>query len=197
MKKIFFFFLLVVFISCEGGDDFYSPKPRAYFRIDLPEKVYQTYDTSCAYTFDYPKYSVILPDFDPKAEPCWVNIFFPRFKATIHLSYKKVNGNIAGLLKDSDVLAKKHIVKASGLEEELIMRDSSKVFGLVYNIEGNAASPMQFYLTDSTQHFVRGSLYFMSRPNGDSLAPVLEFLKQDVQRFVQSLKWKGDREKKK
>jgi gliding motility-associated lipoprotein GldD len=73
----------------------------------------------------------------------------------------------------------------------VILRDSVKVYGLIYDIEGNTASSLQFYVTDSTKHFIRGALYFNVRPNIDSVKIVLEFLKKDVLHLIQTLQWKN------
>ena len=124
--------------------------------------------------------------------PAWKNIIYPRFKAEINLSYKHIDNNqeLEKYLDDSWTLATKHQVKASGMPETPIRRDSAKVFGLMFEIEGNSASNLQFYATDSTHHFIRGALYFFAHPNYDSLAPVIEFLKKDVERMITTLKWK-------
>lgn len=178
--------------SCgSDSDDIQTPKPNAYFRIYLPEKKYKLFSDSCAFEFEYPEYAVVMPDNDPNAEPCWKNIIFPRFGAEINLSYKPVNNDLSKFLDDSWTLATRHQVKASGMPETPVMRDSAKVYGLMFEIEGNAASSLQFYLTDSTHHFIRGALYFFARPNYDSLAPVIGFIKKDVERMITTLRWKG------
>lgn len=182
---------LLILSSCEDEDDvIYSPKPRGYFRIDMPKKEYVRYDEACPFTFDYPTYAVINKDKHKGAEPCWLNIDFPKFKATIHLSYKKVENNIATYLEDSRNFAVKHQVKATGMNESVIIRDSSKVYGLLYDIEGNTASSLQFYMTDSTHHFLRGALYFNASPNIDSLKIVLDFIRQDVMQMIKTTRWK-------
>lgn len=180
------------FVSCgTDSDDIQTPKPNAYFRIDLPEKKYTLFSDSCPYEFEYPSnYAMVLPDKDPNAEPCWKNIVFPQFGAEVNLSYKPVNNNLNKFLDDSWTLATRHQVKASGMPETPVRRDSAKVYGLLFEIEGNAASSLQYYLTDSTKHFMRGALYFFARPNYDSLAPVIEFIKKDVERMITTLKWK-------
>lgn len=188
------FFLLAVpaimLASCGDDEDIFVPKPKGYFRIDLPEKTYTSFDTTCPFTFEYPKYARVHSDKDRDAEPCWLNIDFPRFKASIHLSYKTVNGDIDRFLEDSRNLAAKHTIKASNIEEQPIIKDSSKVYGLIYEIEGNAASSVQFYLTDSTKHFVRGALYFNARPNKDSLGVVIDFVREDIHRMIETFRWK-------
>jgi gliding motility-associated lipoprotein GldD len=179
--------------SCGSDDDTLAPKPRAYFRLDFPEKKYVKYDSDCPFTFERPVYSQMDKDRNPGAEPCWLNMNFPTFNGTLHLSYKAVNGNIQQYLEDTYTLASKHQIKASGIEERLIVRDSSKIYGLIYEIEGNAASALQFYLTDSTKHFIRGALYFNEVPNIDSIAPVLAFIKKDVFHMINTFEWKKEK----
>jgi gliding motility-associated lipoprotein GldD len=177
--------------SCTSDDDeIITPKPRAYYRIDFPEKKYVSYDSTCPFKFEIPYYSRIENDKLQKAEPCWLNLQFPKFNSTLHLSYKAVNGNLDKYLEDTYTLASKHQIKASGIEEQLFQNDSLKVYGLVYQIEGNAASAIQFYITDSSKHFLRGALYFNSVPNIDSLAPVIGFLKQDIYHLMETFEWK-------
>lgn len=176
--------------SCSIDDEELSPKPRGYFRIDLPEKKYHTYRSDCPFTFESPIYAYVHPDEEKNTEPCWLNIDFPRFKGRIHISYKPLHdNNLRGYLEDAYTLASKHQIKASAIGEMLIKRDSVKVYGLVYDIEGNAASSLQFYLTDSTHHFLRGALYFIAPPNSDSIAPVVEFIRKDVFKLINTFRW--------
>ena len=185
--------LIGCFSSCEDDEDkIYSPKPRGYFRIDFPEKNYRIFDSICPYTFEIPVYSRIVQDKHKGAEPCWLNLEFPQFKATIHLSYKAITSDstLNRFLEDSRDFAVRHQIKATGLEESVVIRDSAKVYGLVYDIAGNTASSVQFYLTDSTKHCLRGSLYFNTVTNIDSLKIVIDFIRQDIIRMVQTCKWK-------
>jgi gliding motility-associated lipoprotein GldD len=179
-------------VSCgSDSDDIVVPKPNTYFRIDLPEKKYTVFRDECPFEFEYPSnYAIVLRDSDNNAEPCWKNIVYPRFSAELNLSYKHIDGNLNKFLDDSWTLATRHQVKASGMPETPIRRDSARVYGLMFEIEGNAASSLQFYVTDSTHHFLRGALYFFARPNYDSLAPVIDFIKKDVERMITTLKWK-------
>jgi gliding motility-associated lipoprotein GldD len=175
------------FTSCEEA---YTPKPKAYYRISLPEKKYQSYSNNCPYKFDYPVYARVVADSRPNSEKCWINIDYPAFDARVHISYKEIKNNLATYIEDSRSLTYKHIVKAADIREDIIIDDSSKVYGLMYDVTGNAASHMQFYLTDSTQHFLRGSLYFNSAPNYDSILPVLEFIKKDIYHMMNTFEWK-------
>lgn len=176
--------------SCDEDDVVYSPKPKGYCRIDFPERNYKRFDSTCAYAFEIPVYSRLVHDTGPGSEPCWYNLEFPQFKATLYMSYKPVNNNIAKYLDDSHQFANRHQIKATGLDEVVIVRDSARVYGLLFDISGNTASSLQFYLTDSTKHFLRGSLYFNSVPNIDSLQIVVDFLKKDVLHLINTTKWK-------
>ena len=190
LKSSLIFLLILGFSACEDEDDVvYSPKPRGYPRIAFPEKNYRRYDSLCPYAFEIPTYSRIVPDQHKGAEPCWMNLEFPRFRATLHLSYKPVNNDLDRFLNDAHGFANKHQVKATGLEEIPIIRDSARVYGLMFEIAGNTASSLQFYLTDSTRHFLRGALYFNDPPNIDSLKIVVDFLKQDVLRMINTTRW--------
>lgn len=180
---------LTMLTSC-GGD--YYPKPRGYFRIDLPERDYLRFDSTFPYAFDFPRYSKIIPETVGSPEPYWLNIDIPRFHGKVHLSYKVVDNNLNSFIEDSRTMAMKHIPKASGIKTETYSNPDKRVFGLTYEIGGvEAASPFQFYLTDSTSHFVRGALYFNAVPNNDSLAPVIEFLKEDLRHLIESFEWKS------
>ena len=194
--KIIFFILICIIgvgaIGCDTDDEVFSPKPRGYFRINFPEKKYRVYDSICPYKFEIPVYAEMKQDKHNGADPCWLNLEFPKYKATVHLSYKVVSNNIGNYLEDSHDFANKHQVKATGLDEIAILRDSAKVYGLLFDIAGNTASSVQFYLTDSTHHFLRGALYFNSVPNIDSLRIVVDFIKKDILHLINTTSWKTD-----
>ena len=180
--------LLLAMVSC--GDRHPQPKPRGYFRIDLPEKQYVKLDTMRHYAFEYPVYATITPDYLSPQERDWANVEFPTFKGTVHLSYKTVNHNLHEYLEDAYLMITKHITKATGIRDSVIINRDRNVYGLVYFLEGEGvASPLQFYLTDSTSHFLRGSLYFNIYPNNDSLQPVIGFITDDVRHLINTMEW--------
>lgn len=191
MQKLLLILLCAfMLVSCSDDDGIaFIPKPKGYFRIDVPKKAYRLYDSLCPYSFEIPTYSFINNDLHKGADPCWININFPQFNAQIHLSYKVVTNNLDTFLNDSRDFAIKHQIKATGLEETVIMRDTAKVYGLIYDIQGNTASGVQFYLTDSTKHFMRGALYFNSIPNIDSQKVVIDFIRKDIIHMIQTFKW--------
>lgn len=191
-SKLLFVFICIlisgILSSCATD---YQPKPKAYLRIDFPEKSYRNLDSIYPYSFDIPNYARITPDYYSPNEKNWINIVFPDFNGALHLSYKAINGNLNQYMEDSKAMAYKHISKASSIENRIIFNPESKVFGLIFEINGmGAASPYQFFVTDSSSHFLRGALYFNMVPNNDSLAPVIDFLKEDIERLLLSLKWK-------
>ena len=192
----FFSCLLLVFLL-SGCDEYTSvPKPRAYPRVVYPEKGYKPFDESyCHFTFDQPIYSTIEHDttfFDEKAkDDCWFNITVRQLNAKIYCSYSPIRNRkeFDELVKDSYEMTNKHNVKASFIEELRVDRSEDDVYGVVFNVEGPAASSYQFFLTDSVRNFVRGALYFNTEARPDSLAPVVRFMRQDLDRLVGTLKW--------
>jgi gliding motility-associated lipoprotein GldD len=178
-----------LFSSCDNKQ--YQPKPRGYFRIDFPEKEYVRLDTMKYYSFEYPVYSKVTPDYLSPQEKEWVNVEFPSHKGTIHVSYKTINDNLNVYLEDSYLMMSKHLSRAMGIRDSIIINPEKDVYGLVYFLEGGGvASTLQFYLTDSTEHFLRGSLYFNVKTNNDSLAPVIDFITDDVRHMIETLEWK-------
>ena len=186
-------FLLLLFVAAElvSCDQEYTPKPRGYIRIDVPEKAYGPIDVDCPFVFESAIYSNFVMDQRTQSEPCWFNIEYPQYKAKFHFSYKPLNGDLLEFLEESRSLTNKHMSKASDIDETLIIIDERKVYGMIYSVEGSeAASPLQLYLTDSTDHFLRGALYFRVSPNNDSLAPVIDLIKGDILHLVETLNWK-------
>lgn len=182
---------LLIVISLLSCDNNYMPRPRGYFRIDMPEKNYIEFDTTFPYSFYYPAYTKIIPDKYSKNQPYWINIEYPDFKGSIHISYKKIDNNLNDYLEDTRTLVMKHIPKASSIGEKNIINKTRHVYGKIYNIEGSAAaSTCQFYLTDSTDNFLRAALYFNVKPNNDSLQPIIDFIKKDIDYFIETFKWK-------
>ena len=182
--------LTLVLLGFESCKQHHTPKARGYYRINFPEKEYVGFEGLYPYKFDYPKYATVVPDTSANAEKYWINIYFKELNGQIHISYKKVDGNFNQLMEDSRKLAYKHTIKADAINERMFYDENSRVTGVLYEIKGDAASPMQFFATDSLEHFIRGSLYFNAIPNQDSLAPVINFVHQDVIRLMESLRWK-------
>jgi len=184
------FILLCCSAAC--NNESYVPKPRGYFHIKFPKKEYLSYDAGCPFSFEYPKYATIEPDRERDAGTCWNNLSFPQFNARLHLTYYDVSSakEYYGLVEDARTLAFKHTVKANAIDQKLINFPERKVYGIYYAIEGNTASSVQFFLTDSAKHYFRGALYFNERPQYDSIAPVVSFIKKDIERMIDTFKWK-------
>ena len=169
----------------------YVPKPHGYFRIELPEKEYRQFNpVSCPFSFEVPEYSETVPDTNALSESCWWYIRYPRFNGELYLSYKPVNDNLNKFIEDSYALVYKHTIKANEINEKRIAT-ANNAFGVLYYIGGNAASSVQFFVTDSVNHFLRGALYFNVLPNNDSIAPVTSFIRTDIERLIETLKWEN------
>lgn len=181
--------VVVLLASCHKK---YTPKARGYFRIEFPKKAYHPIKKDLPYSFDVANYSKVEKDRERGAQPGWINIVTPENKAYLHISYAQLHNNLADHIEESRKLAYNHSVKADAIQERLYVNPQNRVYGTIYYIDGNAASPVQFYLTDSTKNFLRGALYIREIPNIDSLRPVIEFLKPDIIRLIETTKWKKE-----
>lgn len=173
---------LFLFSSCK---DDVIPKPSSYLRLDYPVAKYVNFENTCPFTFEMNSEAVIKGEKD-----CGFTITYPKMKATIYLTYKPVNNNINKLLRDAQKLTYEHVIKADDILEQPYLNPQKKVFGMFYQVDGNAATNSQFYATDSIKHFVTGSIYFYAEPNFDSIMPAASYVKNDMQRLLETLKWK-------
>lgn len=190
MYRIFLFMAVLFMLpACnEPG----TPGPRAYPRIALPEKSYQLFDSVYPYRMEYPIYASFAPDERDTAEPYWADIVFPEFSGRIHLSYKEIHKEeeLMEYHEDARTFVHRHIPKATAIDQERMVHVENDVYGMLYKIRGReAASPLQFFATDSVDHFLRGALYFDVAPNNDSLAPVIHFIEEDIRHFFSTLEW--------
>ncbi|HEY0245246.1 MAG TPA: gliding motility lipoprotein GldD [Mucilaginibacter sp.] len=188
----------ILFFAACGDNHNYAPKPRGFYRITFPKKEYREYNSNYPFTFMYPTYAVMELDKKPNENKHLLNMQdllnmqFPQFNGTLHLSYETITSKkvFDELVEDAHKFAFKHTVKATSIDEGIIHYPDKKVYGIYYTIDGNAASSVQFYLTDSVHNYLRGALYFNSVPQLDSIQPVLKFVKQDVDVMIKSFKWK-------
>jgi gliding motility-associated lipoprotein GldD len=168
------------------------PKPKGHFRIELPQKKYLFFNDHMPFSFEYPAYGNMTFQGEKGTEPGWFNIEFPSYKAKIYLTYKDINNDFDGLMEQTYKMnVKNHISKADAINEKVFSDPENKVYGILYDLKGNTASAVQFYVTDSINHYLRGSLYFSAEPNADSLAPVIEFFREDILHLIETLKWKN------
>jgi gliding motility-associated lipoprotein GldD len=192
-RWVFRLLTVFLFIGAFACNNDYVPKPRGYFRIELPEKEYRSFDSIYPFTFNYPEYALVSKSKYFESDTIWLNVVFPELKGTVHLTYEPVNENLAKYLKDSREFVNKHIPKANAIDQKLFINEANKVYGIIYDIEGTgAASPCQFFLTDSVNHFLRGALYFSVEPNNDSLQPVIDFVREDIIEMINSFDWKEE-----
>lgn len=181
--------MAVAFAACSAE---YTPKPKGYNRIDLPEATYQKLEEGHPYTFEYSKYAKIRPDSSLIAQPHWINIIYPSLGANVQLTYKAIHNNpkvLNDLIEDARKLTGKHQVKAYSIEETEIRTPQGDVAS-VFELTGEVPSQFQFYVTDTTTNFFRGALYFRTATQNDSLAPVIEYVKKDIIHLLNTLEFK-------
>lgn len=185
MNKFLGLFLLMIMVySCESE---VSPKPSGFLALEYENAEYDEIQLDCPYSFDINKEVRIKESISDRA--CMLNLNYPKLDGTIYLTYEPVEDNIEKLLDDAQQLPLKHTIKADEIFGDEYENEEHHTYGMLYTITGNAASQAQFYLTDSVKHFVTGSLYFRRKPNYDSIYPAAEFLKDDMRRLMESLKW--------
>ena len=189
--RLFRVYILLIVIgllhSC-GKASF--PKPYGYYRVDLPPHSYRLVDTlNLPYTFEMPK-NAVLANSESKEGKYWVDIIYPKLNATIYCSYKSVNGNLTELLEDTRKIVYKHTIRADVITERPFIQYDKKAYGILYDLKGNTASSVQFVMTDSLKNFFRGALYFNNIPNKDSIAPMSEYVREDIMHIMESFQWK-------
>lgn len=203
MKRgsIILFVLILFSLSCKD-DKVYIPKPRMYPKVEYPEKSYQTLNIlECPFEMDVPKYFKYVKDstsvkklqLKPSDVACWFDLYSEKMNSHLHLSYFDIaqSAGFDKLVADAFEMVDKHNIKANYRDEVKVNDKSRRLHGIIFEVDGPVATPLQFFLTDSTQHFLRGSLYFNSQVNPDSIAPVYAFLKEDVNHFLETFKWKN------
>ena len=164
-----------------------TPKPYGYYRISVPDTAYAPFALNYPYSFALSQNAVVQPRSD---EPYWINIVYPSLNATIHCSYKPVRNNLRELTNDAIEFVYRNASFANSIPEREYSHPEANVYGVLFDLEGNTASSCQFFITDSTRHFFRASVYCNCPPNADSLAPVYNYLRTDVIKMVESFEWK-------
>ncbi|MBE8722942.1 gliding motility lipoprotein GldD [Sphingobacterium pedocola] len=183
-------FVALVFIGCQQTT--YTPKPRGFFKVDFPERAYIEARTGCPFYIEIPAYSILGKDPSQNTQDCWKNLDFPQFNARLHLSYYRISASAPFdyLTEDARTFVFKHTSKATSIDQKRIQDPHRQIYGVEYAIRGNTASNYQFYISDSTTHYLRGALYFNEKPHLDSIQPVLDFLKEDIRHIISTIRWK-------
>jgi len=176
------FFSVLMLVGCKKE---VLPKPSSQLRLNYPIADYVAFENNCPFTFNMNSNAKIKED-----KECGFSINYPKMKATIYLTYKPVNDNIDKLLRDAQKLTYEHVIKADDIVEQPFINSEKKVFGMFYKVSGNAATNSQFYATDSVKHFLTGSVYFYAKPNFDSIMPAADYIRNDMQTLMETLKWK-------
>lgn len=192
MVEMRFAGLLVLFFFLVGCDHPYIPKPKGYNRLTLPAHDYVTIPDSLPYSFEISTAAKILRDSSYIAERYWIDLFYPQITANIQITYKNLNQDpqfLKELVNDSYKLTSKHQIKAYAIEESVVKTPSGKT-AVIAELEGEVPSQFQFFITDSTDNFIRGALYFRTSTKNDSLAPAIEYMKIDAMHMINTLEWK-------
>jgi len=190
MKNIFLLLTIVLSISCDNDP---LPKPKAFLRLDYPKPKYKEVKTNLPFTFEKNSLAdnigVIKSSKDKKT--LGLEVVYSSIKGTIYLTYKKIDSDSLQLfINNAQSITQAHAKKADAITKQSFANFEQSVYGMFYEVDGNVASQAQFYLTDSINHFLTGSLYFYVKPNYDSILPAADYLKKDIQHIMETLKWK-------
>lgn len=190
--KAYFLIVVIVLFYLSGckKEPTVTPKPKGYFRLDLPAQQYRVFDTiDLPFTFQYS--SAANYTFEKKNDAMWIHVRYPQLKAVLEMTYIPVNHNFRELLLNDEELVKVHYVKADNVENSYVKDDSASLYGKIYDISGKeVACPLQFWLSDTTHHYLHSSLYFEFSPNNDSLQPVIQYIRNDVMKMINTFEWK-------
>ncbi|TPN87587.1 gliding motility lipoprotein GldD [Aquimarina algicola] len=176
--------MVSILLSCKGE---VLPKPKGMLRLSYPNPKYQKTTIPCAYSFEKNDFAEL--ENARRNRKCWYNLEYKKLKATMYISYFRINNNLDSLLRDAQNLTQEHFIKADAIKPEEYVNSEKRVFGTIYKVSGDAASPSQFYATDSTNHFLVGSIYFKVKPNYDSILPAAEYLRNDIRHMIETLEW--------
>ncbi|CAH0995817.1 hypothetical protein EMA8858_01944 [Emticicia aquatica] len=178
-------------MGCHSSNNEFAPKPRGFNRIDLPMHEYQTLANEHPYSFEYSKNAIIQKDTFKNAEPHWIIVFYPKFNTRIQFTYKPVNNDpnrLQKMMADAAKLAFNHDKKAYSITDKLLTTKNGKK-AVIFELEGEVPSPYQFFVTDSTKHYLRGAVYLMTATENDSLKPIIDYMKVDSRHILETLKW--------
>lgn len=185
LSIIIFSFGILALTSC--GEEETRPKPPAFLALEYPEAKYSPSNLDCPYTFEKNEFAEITPS--RNNIPCWLNLEYSKMNGMIFITYQQIDNNLDSLLQDAQKLPLQHTIKADAIEGDLYTNKLNNTYGMFYEVEGDAASQAQFYLTDSVKHFLTGSIYFNRQPNFDSIVPAADYLKKDIKHLMETVHW--------
>jgi len=192
-KQIYLLLIITILISCQQR---FTPKPIGYLRFDFDNKSLKKFniknekENNISFSFHTSDYFNM--SLDQKKNNHWINLSYSKHNATIHLTHTLIQNNLSQLIEDTRSMVYKHTIKADAITEKIYSNTNTVAFGTLYDIEGRTASAVQFYLTDSIKHFLRGSLYFYCPPNQDSLRPVINYIRDDIVTIIETIQWNND-----
>jgi len=190
MRNLSFFFIVALCLSCANDP---IPKPKAFLRLEYPQPQYELIKPNLPFVFEKNRLANGIDKIGSSSDKNMLGfeIAYPSFKGSIYITYKKIDtSNLKSHITDAQNMTQTHAEKAIGISEQIFVDSENRVFGSLFEVDGNAASQSQFYVTDSIKHFLTGSLYFFARPNFDSILPAANYLKKDIQHIIETLKWK-------
>jgi gliding motility-associated lipoprotein GldD len=187
--QMLFLFYPILFFGCAREQP--MPRPYAYHRLYLPDTISTDTRLKCPFQISINQAAMLSYPKGKSGTACWVDLHYPSIHASVHFTYVPLQNrdHLGDCIKGSQDLVFKHTIRASEILEDPLMIEDRKVYGLFYRLSGHSASNSQFYVTDSTHHFLRAALYFDATPHPDSMAPVVDFMLGEMERLASGVRW--------
>jgi len=183
--RVAYIYLTIIGLFIISCKDDVLPKPKAQLRLEYNTPEYSLTNSNCPYQFEYSTESLTKTNIK-----CWMDIEYPKLNASINLTYRPVENNLKELFLESEKLTFNHAIKADGITSVPYINRAEQKYGAIYEVTGNAASPLQFHITDSLNNFITGAVYFNVQPNYDSIIPAIKYLHKDIIHMMETLEWK-------
>lgn len=191
MKLIFSLLtILAVFTSCSQSEQASMPKPIGYARVERSDSILlHEFDR---FQFEYSSDAFLEETPTENPEQVWFNLDYPHFKATLYCSYSQMRKmELRSYLSDNYQFVRNNLDDFITLKEFDFQNKSKGLGGSLYYFDGNLRSPYQFYLTDSSTYFLRGSLYYNELVTADSIRPVTKSLEGDLINLIETFESKS------
>lgn len=175
-------FLALIVFSCNNNVNL--PKQKAYFAPEFEIPTYKKISLDCNYTFNINFQASIN-----NIKNCNYEIYYKNLNAKIFINQIVLSNSIETVLNTFN----QKINENSRLSDQIIQSNyvniDKKIYSKLYSFVGNSPSNIQFYVTNQTDKFLTGSLFFETEPNYDSLFPYIDYIRNDIKKMVDSFRW--------
>jgi gliding motility-associated lipoprotein GldD len=185
-KILFLFGLLLFHFSCDETS--YLPREKAFLRLEFEKPMYGTFSSeSSKLNFIYNNASA---SFEIISEEKTV-LRYKHIKIDILLSNIQLENtsSFEESLQNFYMFLEPHRKKSNQISVKEFISADNKRFAKVFEMRGPVASPLQFYVTDSINNFLFGSMNLIQKSDYDSIYPSVMYVKNDIFSIIESVNW--------